>query len=151
MDPEPRRRIIQQSVPLPCRENDFTRSKLSFAPTADAIAKSEPSANRPKIGKERVEQRRSKIGGPGAPAGSLLEADRALHHLHVAIPPFLHTFVKVDKEFTDLPLVWVAAIELKERVLELRPFRGRLRDVALKKRSGHRMPKPGDEARKRVV
>ena len=81
-------------------------------------ARLELRANRPQVGKRRLQQRRAQIGGARRSAGARLHANRALHHLHVPVAPLLHAFVEVHEALAHLGVLRVGLVDAHEHVLQ---------------------------------
>ena len=73
----------------------------------------------PEVRKQRRANRRAEIGGTGRSAGSRLDADRALDHLHVSIAPLLNALVQIDEPLANLGVLRIVAIHLNQHLLQL--------------------------------
>ena len=72
----------------------------------------------PQVRKEVLAEGGSEITGAGRSAGARLRADRPLHHLHVAISPFLDAFVEIDEALAELRVLGVVPVDVDEHLLD---------------------------------
>ena len=106
---------------------------------ADA-QRSQLRAHGPQIGEGRPQQRRREVAGTTRAAGPALVADRASHHLDVAIAPLHDALVEVDHALADLGGLAVVGVGGQECALDrVRGLEG-LGDVAVERGGPGRVP-----------
>ena len=93
------------------------RRSLRRASGADA-QRSQLRAHGPQIGERRAQQRRREVAGATRAAGPALVADRASHHLDVAIAPFHDALVEVDHPLAHLGGLAVVGVRGQECALD---------------------------------
>ena len=76
-------------------------------------------SNIPEIRKQWFAHRRGEIRSSARASRPDLHSDRALDHLDVAVAPLLQPFVEIHQPLAQLRILWIAAIDVDEKLLHL--------------------------------